>query len=947
MAQGDLTFDLLQHASVAGELAPNLWGRTDFEKYDSAWAELRNWFVDYRGGISTRAGFPFCDVIKWTAGNRVRLFRFQFSPDTTDTYLLVFSESVVRFVQDGAYVLETAVAVGSVANGAGDRITITATSHGFSDGDWVKPNAFTGATLLFLNGRTCIVANKTTHTFDIKDVITGALITKAAIVTDTGTVSRVYTVATPYAASQFAELKIKQVSDYVRLTHPDFPIKNLIRSAATSWAISDEVIGRTIGTVTGAAFSASSPVADHNYCYYFVAAVGEDGEEGLPDIIEVGPIDDIMSKTQEFATISWTAVTNAVYYKVYRTRLVSDAQYAYSDMEAGYVGRSTGTTFSDPGITPDYTDQPKQGNNPFANGRIRYVNVTAAGTGADYDSVITWPAGGSGAYGFLITEGDGSSPILGVRVLYGGVGYTGTAVSVADASTETLVAVLSPASGNYPHCFEIFQQRGVYGATDNEPLRLFGSRTGLFSNFDTSPISADDDAYELDIDTDTYAPIRHLVAIRGGLIAFSQAGVWLNYSRNTEAFSPNTAKSDLQNRIGASQIQPVLGEQSVFYVSQDGQELRMLTYDDYNKVLSAQNISLLSNHLFSPLNEVIGLTYANRPFKMIYSVQENGCLLSCTVDSANSVYACSQNWTQGFFRDVCALDEHNTAAVYVAVERYIQSTRCLFLERQAQRDFSQLEEAICLDASLTLPKTAPAGRLTPSTPSGAVTFTVTGATPFGSGDVGKILRCGSGKATIDTYTSSTVISGTWTRDLDSDKDVVPETTIPKGFDSGDWWLDSPVTTVRGLWHLIGQTVNLLADGVAVNGIEVDAYGQVVLPEASRVTAGLPFVARAKSLPPTVTDINIESRKKDIVSIDFRVLDSYGLKCGTILEKLYDVADREARLWGRATRLRNERLVEFLRAAWDKDSPVYFVQSDPYPATILNYNRELSLGDERQ
>lgn len=940
MARGDATADILQHASIAGELAKNLWGRTDFEKYDAAWAEARNWTVDYRGGLFSRAGFDFGDVVQWTEGQSLKFFEFQFSPDTSDTYLLIFTHQKVRFGQDNAYVLETAVPITSVANGAANKIVITRNSHGFSNGDWVKLTALVHASLTFLNGRTVQVANVTANTYDIADVITGALITKAAITTSTGNASRIYTVVSPYDHDDLPRVHAYQIRDNLRLTHPDFATRNLIRTTSTSWAFSEEVIGRTVGQVTGLAKVAAAP--DDNYStVYQVTAVDEEGNEGLPDIVIVT---DAASPAEDMVTeIDWTAVASAVYYKVYRSRIVNGNSNTNSDGACGFIGTAVGNRFTDNNITPDFSDQPPREYNPFANGRIRYVTVGAGGTGAAYDSTIGWPAGGTGANGFLAME-SGGNVIRGVVVLNGGKDYSGTSITIAAAAGETLTATLSPATGNNPHCLTVFQQRAVYGATDNFPLRIFGSQPGLLSNFDVSVGGNDDDAYELDIDADKVSPIRHLLTVRGGMLAFNEIACWLMYGRNNTSFNPNTGASDIQNATGAGFVKPIFIDSSVVYQNAAGQELTMLVYDDTARVFGGQNVALLSNHLFSPANEIVALTYAPVPSKVVYAVQESGQLLSLTLDNANGVYGCTPNWTRGYFRYALAIAEENESRLYVAVEREIQGVRCMFFERQHTRSFPTIDDAFCVDAGLEASKTAPAGRLVPTTLTGAVTFNVSGATPFVIGDIGKVIRCGTGRATISGYTDSNTVTGTWTRDLE---ELYPETTNPAHFPSGDWWMDSPSSTLRGAWHLIGESVAILADGAVVTGKTVDQYGEVSLTTpASRAALGLGYTCRAKTLPPTVGDATIEGRRKDIVGVALRVFETDGLKFGSRLANLRTIHDRPQRLWSDPSRLRSEMLDEFVVSSMSRDAPMYFVQDSPRPAAILAFTREIDLGDER-
>ena len=49
---------------AAGELAPSMYGRVDLAKYHVGAALLRNYFVDYRGGASSRTGTQFVGQCK-------------------------------------------------------------------------------------------------------------------------------------------------------------------------------------------------------------------------------------------------------------------------------------------------------------------------------------------------------------------------------------------------------------------------------------------------------------------------------------------------------------------------------------------------------------------------------------------------------------------------------------------------------------------------------------------------------------------------------------------------------------------------------------------------------------------------------------------------------------------------------------------------------------------
>ena len=57
-----MSSDVVKFAFIAGEISPTLFGRSDLTKYDLGMAEAHNFFVDYRGGLSSRPGFEFIDL---------------------------------------------------------------------------------------------------------------------------------------------------------------------------------------------------------------------------------------------------------------------------------------------------------------------------------------------------------------------------------------------------------------------------------------------------------------------------------------------------------------------------------------------------------------------------------------------------------------------------------------------------------------------------------------------------------------------------------------------------------------------------------------------------------------------------------------------------------------------------------------------------------------------
>jgi len=89
---------------VSGEFSPKMDGRTDFEKYSSGAKTLENFLVHAQGAATRRVGTQFIAEVKSSAA-KTRLIPFEFS--TTQTYILEFGNTYIRFYKDKGQILDS------------------------------------------------------------------------------------------------------------------------------------------------------------------------------------------------------------------------------------------------------------------------------------------------------------------------------------------------------------------------------------------------------------------------------------------------------------------------------------------------------------------------------------------------------------------------------------------------------------------------------------------------------------------------------------------------------------------------------------------------------------------------------------------------------------------------------------------------------------------------
>ena len=224
---------------TAGELSPRLDGRTDLGKYFNGSKTLENMVVHPHGGASRRPGTKFAHEVKSSAA-KTRLIPFEFS--TTQTYILELGNTYIRFYKDKGIITEANKTISAITKA--NPAVVTATSHGYSNGDHIIISSVVGMNQV--NNRTFKVANQATNTFQLQDV-DGNNINSSDYQTYTsgGVANKIYEIASPWATADIPTVKFAQSADVMYLVHPGYAIRKLTRSGHTNWTLSTPSLSGT------------------------------------------------------------------------------------------------------------------------------------------------------------------------------------------------------------------------------------------------------------------------------------------------------------------------------------------------------------------------------------------------------------------------------------------------------------------------------------------------------------------------------------------------------------------------------------------------------------------------------------------------------------------------------------------------------------------------------
>lgn len=165
-------------------------------------------------------------------------------------------------------------------------------------------------------------------------------------------------------------------------------------------------------------------------------------------------------------------------------------------------------------------------------------------------------------------------------------------------------------------------------------------------------------------------------------------------------------------------------------------------------------------------------------------------------------------------------------------------------------------------------------------------------------------------------------------------------------DSGLTYSGTATSTITGLFHLEGKSVDIVADG-AVHPRKTVAGGQVVLDfAASTVHIGLPITADLRTLPLALESAQAagQGTVKNVNKVHMRVSQSSVLKAGPAFDRLREYPARAVSdPYGSPPELRDGELSLSVDPSWNQDAAICVRQDLPLPLTVLSMTLEIQTG----
>ncbi len=1038
---------LIKPSFAKGELSPSLYGRVDTAAYQVGLRTARNLIIHPYGGASNRPGKLVVGPVKThTDGSSPRLYRFRFR--TSDQYVLEFGNLYMRVIRNDAHVVNTAIVItaATVAN----PVVVTAGSHGYSNGDEVFVTGVLG--MVQLNGRRFIVQNVAANTMELTDQVTGANINGIdyTAYSSAGTVASVFELVTPYLQADLATLKMVQSADLVTITHPTYAPRDLARTNHNAWTlvVNTYAPGQADPTGVAVAQQGTSGSTVHRYRVTAIRQEEDVFEESLPGLnsttrtitaaTAANPVV-ITSNSHGYANGDEVEIAGIVGMTEINDRRFFVANQAANTFELEGENGSSHTAYTSGGTANatfvEITDSITVALTILANfNRVTWTAVTGANRYAIYRRE-------SGRYGLigevdapLTTFDDVTSSVTAL----GAIWKPDLSIGPPRARNPFLLADDFPTASSY------YEQRQVYGGSNNNLDTSFYSQTGNRLNMSVSqPVQADD-ALTATLNAREVHAIRHFVP-GSDLIIFTEGGEWRVNAGDNSGFAADTLRQKPQSEYGSGHHRPIVSGSVIIFAEDDDATIRSFGLNsvqaDLGVAVIGEKLTLLADHLLAedgPTEHVItDWDFAHSPDGRLHIVRSDGVMLTMTFDQKNQVIAWTTWDTGGRYEAVIVLKKSISGAedgIYVVVRRVFGTQVVRYIERVATRKFADVRDTHFLDFGFVLDLPLPITNVTAANPvvvtsvahglvdgddldiadiiwvatldanSNAVqpsqlndrrftavntatnTFelvnsvgkTISGATEndpvvvtslshgFLSGDVVFIsgvvgmtqindILFRVANPTTDTFELTNATTGVPINGLAYDAWTAGGTAKPRvdgsAFSAYDTGGDARkvFTTISGLWEAEGEVLDVVADGSEVSFLTTTAQtvlnGDITLPTpASRAHLGFKYISDFELLNVEAASGTIQGALQKIPSVVIRFKKSILPLIGPDKNNLSEMRQRENEEMGSPTTLFTGDVRWTIPPSWNSNGRIFMRQVKPFPMTITAVIPQLQTED---
>ncbi|KKM60756.1 hypothetical protein LCGC14_1538650 [marine sediment metagenome] len=683
-------------------------GRTDLSKYYNGASKLINALVLPHGGFTKRPGTEY--IAK--APNKCNLLSFEFS--VSDALVLEFSNLLLRFYKDGDSVYEDDIEIASTTEDDPVLVTTDA-AHSLADDEWVYLEDIDTATSL--NDKiyqiTVTGAGGVTK-FTLQDTegndIDGTGIGVGGAL---GSCKRVYQIVSPYTSARAFDIHVTQSADVMYIAHNDVFPKKLSRNDTLDWTIVDVPFtggpflteNTTDASLVQFARTGGTAEADYYFPKDTTGTLTATGTGNTPfNVNQVGALwlvkhtRDVNNDTDTFAKDT-NVVPTLTTYASGAIKIKGDATVTFEPIATSKMAQLWR----------------KEGNGAWQTYRS-FRGATAFSWTEDIDDVY-----------YAMTRSDNT--INGTLTAKEIINYGIVKITDFTSTTVVICTVVDPILTNnsgtsattsmwaegawstyrgFPRTVGFHEDRLWWASSTNDPDKKWSSQSGLYENM-AFTIGTDNEAVTATVKDNEVSQIQWMMSRRVMAIGAANREYSFSAQNPEDPITPLDKKSTPQTGFSSGSIQPVMLNDSIFFLQRQGKKLGAMKFDSVTENFIVDDATLLAYGLLD--SQPTNMAVQRVPDSIIWVVRTDGVLLSFTYDPKEEVAGWARHITQnstgvempvGFFESVAVIHGSIEDEVWVSVRRVINSVTVRYVERFATRFFDQIDEAMMLDSAKTV-----------------------------------------------------------------------------------------------------------------------------------------------------------------------------------------------------------------------------------------------------
>ena len=283
-------------------------------------------------------------------------------------------------------------------------------------------------------------------------------------------------------------------------------------------------------------------------------------------------------------------------------------------------------------------------------------------------------------------------PSYDIRIL------TRTGSAAWTLTTATITGTPSPAlsgANDRPSVVTFFEQRLVFGNSNNNPQTLWFSKNGAYLNFTTG--TAADDALIYTIASNQVNAIRYLSATRV-LTLGTSGGEYVVTATSDGPITPTTTLIRKYSNYGTAAVEPVQVADVTLFLQRGNRKIREFKYvGDINAdAYQAPDMSILAEHITK--GGITQFAHQQEPDSIVWMVRADGTLIGMTYRREEEVVAFHKHIIGGAFSGGQAIvesvatlpSETGEDELYMVVKRTINGVTKRYVELMKPFNFGSV-----------------------------------------------------------------------------------------------------------------------------------------------------------------------------------------------------------------------------------------------------------------